>query len=438
MSKSLASDVDTDVVILGGGIAGVVTLYFLLKHTNKKVVLLEGARLAHGATGHNAGQIIAEFEKPLIHLVHEHGMKKAIEGFELMEAAWELLSEIIMETDMEVPFREFIGYTGYSTFEQLLGDLETEYLKTTHGLVSFPALISRQSEWMKQVPEKYHGICTEVEDDLIVELLGITRHGYHAVIPQKKATVNSALFTESLALWCLEKYLDRASVFEGTFVHGIECATDRPCLVTDQATVVCDKIILCTNGFDNFYIRDRMGFDVDTKFHHLVEGKVGYMTGYLKEHPVDPMANSFYDERAKVGSDPFNADPSFYVTRRAFGTESDPAYLMAIGGPEAHLAEREIYFKDFEVDEKFHDDSVRFVESHFDMEGFKHSFFWHGLMGYTRTGVRLVGPEPLDDRLLYNLGCNGVGILPSIMGGRKIARHIAGEAIAETIFDPKR
>jgi hypothetical protein len=38
---------------------------------------------------------------------------------------------------------------------------------------------------------------------------------------------------------------------------------------------------------------------------------------------------------------------------------------------------------------------------------------------------------------MYNLGCNGVGILPSIMGARKIARHVAGEAVPETIFDPK-
>jgi glycine/D-amino acid oxidase-like deaminating enzyme len=59
-------------------------------------------------------------------------------------------------------------------------------------------------------------------------------------------------------------------------------------------------------------------------------------------------------------------------------------------------------------------------------------------MGYTTSGVRLVGPEPLESRLLYNLGCNGVGILPSIMGARKIAKHVNGEKVEETIFDPKR
>jgi glycine/D-amino acid oxidase-like deaminating enzyme len=59
-------------------------------------------------------------------------------------------------------------------------------------------------------------------------------------------------------------------------------------------------------------------------------------------------------------------------------------------------------------------------------------------MGYTTTGVRLVGREPLEERLMYNLGCNGIGILPSIMGAEKIARHINREPLNPTVFDPRR
>lgn len=148
------------------------------------------------------------------------------------------------------------------------------------------------------------------------------------------------------------------------------------------------------------------------------------------------MANFFYEPGSVRGDDPFTADPYFYVTRRAFGPQSDGRYLMAIGGPEVRLAEREIYAPDFDVPETFRDGASEFARRRFDMDGFERRFFWHGLMGYTRSGVRLVGPEPLDQRLLYNLGCNGVGILPSIMGARKIARHVAGEHVPETIFDP--
>ena len=51
------------------------------------------------------------------------------------------------------------------------------------------------------------------------------------------------------------------------------------------------------------------------------------------------------------------------------------------------------------------------------------------------NGVRMVGPEPKNPVLLYNLGCNGIGILPSIYGASKIARHIKGENVEPSIFD---
>jgi hypothetical protein len=60
-------------------------------------------------------------------------------------------------------------------------------------------------------------------------------------------------------------------------------------------------------------------------------------------------------------------------------------------------------------------------------------------MGYTKNGIRFIGPEPKNNVLLYNLGCNGVGILPSIYGGKKISRHLAGESVEKSIFDvPER
>ena len=40
-------------------------------------------------------------------------------------------------------------------------------------------------------------------------------------------------------------------------------------------------------------------------------------------------------------------------------------------------------------------------------------------MGYMDGGVRVIGAHPRHAALLYNLGCNGVGFLPSICGGER-------------------
>jgi glycine/D-amino acid oxidase-like deaminating enzyme len=58
-------------------------------------------------------------------------------------------------------------------------------------------------------------------------------------------------------------------------------------------------------------------------------------------------------------------------------------------------------------------------------------------MVYTKSGVRLVGREPKNKNLLYNLGCNGIGILTSVYGAERIAKIINNEIVEDTIFDPQ-
>jgi glycine/D-amino acid oxidase-like deaminating enzyme len=76
----LKSDLETDVAIVGGGIAGISTAFFLLRNTDKKVVLLEGGQLGHGATGHNGGHITANFERPFSEMVKDSGLVPAAAG----------------------------------------------------------------------------------------------------------------------------------------------------------------------------------------------------------------------------------------------------------------------------------------------------------------------------------------------------------------------
>ena len=58
-------------------------------------------------------------------------------------------------------------------------------------------------------------------------------------------------------------------------------------------------------------------------------------------------------------------------------------------------------------------------------------------MGYAPGRVRVVGAHPGAPGLLYNLGCNGVGFLPSIAGADRVARILAGERLGPSIFDPR-
>jgi glycine/D-amino acid oxidase-like deaminating enzyme len=437
-TRSLEKDTETDVCIIGAGIAGITTLYYILTKTDKKVVVLERRRIGQGATGHNAGQAVAEFEKPFADFISTYGIEQSVDAFKAVFGAWDLLKGIFESTKIDMPFHEIMGYNSYSEFEQFIIDLDTEYLKQSFGLPFYGAVVSSESGWMEKLPEKYRSLCEEVPQSDLSKELCLSVDAYHAGIRVRKGVMNSALFAEKLALWCLSNYPDRASLHENSYVHGIDFSQGKPRTITNEAIVTSDEIVLCTNGFEGFYIRDTKGVDLDVKFHHLIEGTVGYMTGFISSKDSLFMANCYYPPGVIKTSDPQSAEPYFYITKRKFGDDKNPYHLLSIGGPEINLADREIYHRDFDVDEHFKRDSISFLGQNFDMGNYEEKFFWHGLMGYTTTGIRIVGREPLEERLLYNLGCNGIGILPSIMGAEKISRHINREEMKETVFDPRR
>ncbi len=178
------------------------------------------------------------------------------------------------------------------------------------------------------------------------------------------------------------------------------------------------------------------------KFHYLVRGIVGYMAGYLEERVVSPTEISYLPE-LKEGPTPdiFTEDEYFYLTRRPVEHRQQEHTLVCLGGPETLLEDSAKYqhdepYPEFAI-ERFNDFMAKTYKLK-KRDRLDYQFLWHGLMGFTPNGVRLVGPEPYNPVLLYNLGCNGVGLLPSIFGGRKIARFIADEKLPPSVFDPKR
>ena len=232
-----------------------------------------------------------------------------------------------------------------------------------------------------------------------------------------------------------------------TPVSNVELQADGATLHTKDHAIHAKHVLLCTNGFKNITIKNNAGPDIDTEFHHTVMGKISYMAGFLEPMDRQPTAISYYTEK---GANP--EDPYFYLTRRPFdmspqaglsahaNAEKAAKNLLCVGGldkwwEELHEYNREHPFKKRELQtfENFLKHTYQYYTAYREEE----LFVWHGLMGYTTNRVRLVGSEPCNPILLYNLGCNGVGLLPSIYGGRRIADILGGKQVEPSIFDPR-
>lgn len=427
-----------EAVIVGAGIAGITTAYYLLTKTDKQVIILEADRLAHGATGHNAGQVTSYLERPFVQLVEEFGLKLACEGVASIEHAWNLLEEILEETSLPVPFYHCHGYAGYSTLEQLLLRLDEESLRRKGGLAVREWLIIDDPAILLRIPDDLLAFCRIVSRQDIKDVLETDSDLYIAAKASRKGCLNSALFCEQLVSWFDHHYPNRFALFEKTPVNSVDLSHNEAICQTDQGEVIAERVILCTNGFENIKLKNHDGLDIDGRFHEKLYGTIGYMAGYHTKENRPPAALSYFEEKSQEALDPY-----IYLTRRPTDYKEPGARgenLVCLGGPEVSLGEKASYNRHEhgypewaakEIDE-FMKRTYRNYPKDMDFD-----YIWHGLMGYTVNGVRLVGFEPCNHRLLYNLGCNGVGILPSIFGAERISKLIKGEVLPISIFDPQ-
>jgi glycine/D-amino acid oxidase-like deaminating enzyme len=439
--QTLEGNYVTDVAIIGGGIAGVSSAYFTLKNTDKKVVLVEANKIAHGATGHNGGFLASYFERSFGSLVQEFGLKTAAEAQAGIESSWQLLEKIIRECKLTTPLWQFTGYAACTNLDGLIIHLRNNALRQKAGLVPNIILVSEQAECITDIPSQYKDLYTLLPKQDILSLLETDDETYIAILPERKGCMNSALFTEELVGYLLANYPDRFILSEHTPVRRLVLKQDHGILDIPGKNITAKKVVLCTNGFENFNIINLHGPEIDKKFHHLVRGIVGYMAGYTEELNKPPIEISYLPKRFENIKDIYKEEPYFYLTRRPYETENKELHnLICIGGPEALMDNTNNYQTEHPYSQEARveiDNFLRYTYKHAPKDNIEYKFLWHGLMGFTPNGVRLIGPEPNNPILHYNLGCNGVGLLPSIYGGQKISWHLAGKKLEPSIFDPK-
>lgn len=435
--SQLKKNTVTDVAIVGAGIAGVTTAYFTLKYTKHSVTLIDSNKVAHGATGHNAGQITSYFERPFSEIVDEFGLEKAVAGQKDIEGAWQFLDEIVADTQIITPIYQVTGYAGFATSEKIYEHLYNNLLKVKGGVI--PEMMYIALEWLKlnPLPAEYLGLYSTVPQEDVLHMLETKNVEYIACVQGRKGCTNSARLCEELVGWMLSTYPDRFILAEHTHMQSLTIGAESHTLATENVTITSQYTVLCTNGFTHFDIIDSTGDIMNSRFHHMIHGVIGYMVGYNQDTHIDPTAKSYFP-RTAIATDAVNdPDAYFYLTRRPFARTSEhPSDLVCLGGPEKVLEKNETYSSELPHIESALSGAREFLSKTLDRaipEEF--DFQWHGLMGYTSNSLRRIGPEPKHPKLLYNLGCNGVGILPSIFGARRISKYLNNELLESSIFD---
>ncbi len=447
---------NTDVLIIGAGIAGCMSAYYTIKNTNRSVILIDSSKAGHGASGHNAGQLTTYFERPLSDIATEYGVSAACEAQKCVEMSWEKIESLQNEINLRTPIYKFTGYAGITELKHLLIHLADNMIRYDGKISVEKILIADDFEYLEQIPSIYSHLYEVTPRDNILELLETDNRDYFATLIYQKGATNSAKICEEIINYLLKSYPDRFFIFENSPINTIilnennvlssvvlnNDSNELKEVILSEFVIESKKVILCTNGFEGFKIINNFGEDINIAFHHEVNGRINYMSAYLDNQIKDPVAISYFPKENLIDADKdtTTGEQYFYITRRPHIHQGSEMSLISTGGPEKILKEGEVYNRDGLCEEWSENLIDEFLKKNYKRhpgENITYDFCWHGLLGYTRNGLRLIGAEPKNKNLIYNLGCNGIGIMPSIFGADRVSKIINNEKLSPTIFDPE-
>lgn len=218
---ALEGDIDVDVCVIGGGIAGCSTALHLAER-GYRVALLEAQRIGWGASGRSGGQAIVGYASGQQRLVDAVGMDDARKLFDLTVEAMDLLKERVQRhaIDCDLHWGQMHVALKPRQREELLDD-------------------KRESE------ERYGYRKLQFMERAEVESLIATRRYCAGLYDSGSAHLHPLNYTLGLAA---AAKVAGAGIYEGSAVTRIEQIS--PALViTDRGRVKAKFVALCCNAY---------------------------------------------------------------------------------------------------------------------------------------------------------------------------------------------
>lgn len=362
-----------DFVIVGGGIAGLSTAYWLQKQNPAaKIALLERHRIGYGASGRNAGFVTCGSTEHFMKLHEKYGAEKAGRIWKFSEQNRELLKEHVIGGDFEsVDFRQ----TGSCT----VAPSEMHWQKY-RGIAK---VMNAQGIEMQEVSP------SDMEKDYgITGFVGGMRYAGDGFIHPIKL---------------LEKIrgLLKVDIFEGTEVYDIQSARNHV-IKTDHGSFETPKVLLTLNAYVSMVLKEFSSWVLPQRSQILV---------------TEPL--------------PAFVKGPCYLTKYLCYFRQLPTGHLLVGGFR-NLAEKEENTALDQATEVIQTALYDFVRSHF-RHGpeAKIAYQWSGIMGFTPDGHMMIGEAPHRPGLHLMAGCGGHGMGLSFHAAKVFVESLAGKAVPE-------
>lgn len=383
MDRNRNKKILADVVVIGGGIAGLSTAYWLNKEDpSLKIAVVEKHQLGDGATGRNAGFITCGSVEHFNRLVGKHGAKEADQIWKFSEGNLALLKDhIIQNHGSQIGFQQKGSFSLAST-EHEFNELKksAELMKNSNIRVE----VLNENEIQKRLGvDKFVGGIKYIDD----------------------ASVHPLLLLQNLKDQIISNANGAVQFYENAEVHSIETEDGNKIVRTKAGIFETAMVVLATNGYS-------------------------------------PLLNKYFDDKIFptrgqiLATDPvpqFMEGPCYANFVLDYFRQL-PTGQLIIGGFRQLQKDTELGYSD-QTSELIQSALDQFIHDHIPpARTAKITHRWTGVMGFSVDGQPLVGSLPDDPQTFFVGGftAHGLGLafhsaknLVDIMFGRSIPAFLS-------------
>ena len=377
----LENDLEVEVVILGGGISGALSAFYLTR-AGIDCAVIDARSIGLGSTCASTSLLQYEIDVPLCELQHKVGFKNAVRSYELCAQSILKLQEIANDINLEDFQLKNSLY--YATSKKDISFLEEEYKI-----------------------RKENGFAVSLLDEAAIK----NQFGFKAraaILSEIGAQTDAYAFAHKLHQFNIKK---ACCVFDRTNVSKIKHNKDAVQLVANDKHLVKAKKLVYATGYEAINYLNRKIVDLRSTY-AIISGSDSIDKGIWKDDVLiwntdDPylyMRTS--NGRIIVGG----RDEKFYNPRKRDKLLGQKAKTLK---------------KDF---------NKIFPEIEFNTD-----YCWTGTFGSTKDGLPFIGPYKLLPNSYFALGFGGNGITFSLIAAEIITDLILGKENADAkIFEFER
>lgn len=363
-----------DYVIVGGGIAGLSTAYWLLKKDPRlKIGIIEKTRIGYGASGRNAGFVTCGSTEHFIKLKDQFGLDKAVEIWKFSEDNRKLLqSEIIQDNADKVDFKITGSCTVAANSERWAYYQEIAKTMRAQNIDVFEVNASDM--------DRDYGV-TGFEG-------GIVYSGDGYIHPLK--LINEILNKVNI------------HIHENSEVKNIKPKDNGVVIRTDNEELQAAKVIITVNAYLPL---------VNKCFDSLIVPGRGQI---LLTKPLPQFVKG-----------------PCYLTKHLCYFRQLPTGELLIGGFRNLATDVEKTYAD-ETTDIIQQALFNFVKSHFRLgQQAEIARQWAGIMGYSLDGQLLIGSITSQPNIHYLAGCSGHGMGLSFKAAHTLVDSLYGVEIPQ-------